>query len=302
MSMRTRAKCGVRKAALAVLGAGAVACAPLEEAAVDGAAGGETTVAASFDGADYGSEAEKLAHGERVSRVLGCNSCHLADYTGADFGEMIPLVDGLWATNITRTMPGMSDAELERLLREGVHPSREIYLMPSKQSQFLGDRDMAALIAFLRTLEPSGEATPVPPPGFEAAVTARLPEDYWRTTEEGAPRSYHNAAEEVAHFAENAPPEFGEETAQGRLVALTVCTACHGAALDGVGEPAGDVAGAVEYDDDQLQRLLMEGIGLDGAPIEMNWGSGHVPAELTDGEIRAVVAYVRRLVEERGAS
>lgn len=54
----------------------------------------------------------------------------------------------------------MSDAALERLLREVVHPDRENYVMPSKQTQFLSERDMAALISILRTIPPVGEATP----------------------------------------------------------------------------------------------------------------------------------------------
>lgn len=52
-----------------------------------------------------------------------------ADYTGSDFGVAFPIVQGLWASNISRTVPAMSDAVLERLLREGVHPDREIYVM-----------------------------------------------------------------------------------------------------------------------------------------------------------------------------
>lgn len=214
--MRSTSESGKRslwKLAFLLAMASLFACTPSgdvgdEEAAVEAAPG-----AVSFDGADYSTEAEKVAHGERLAGVLGCNTCHMADYTGADFGAMIPIVEGLWATNISLTMPDMSDAELERLLREGVHPTREIYLMPSKQSQFLSGRDMDALIAFLRTIEPSGEPTPLPPPDFEEAVTARLPEDYWRTTEDGQPRTYHNAAEEAAYFAENTVPDLGEEYA-----------------------------------------------------------------------------------------
>lgn len=259
------------------------------------------TAAPSFDGADYSTEADKVAHGRRLARVLGCNSCHTDDYTGANFGAMFPIVEGLWATNISRTMPDMSAGELERVLREGVHPTREIYLMPSKQSQFLSGRDMDALIAFLRTIEPGGEPTPLPPPGFERAVTGRLPDDYWRTTEEGEPRNYHNSAEEATYFAENTVPDLGEEYVQGRLVVQTVCTSCHGAAMDGVGEPAGHVLGALEYDDAQFERLLRDAVGRDGKPLEMPWGLPlpHTPAVLTDGEIAAAISYTRVLARHR---
>lgn len=255
--------------------------------------------ATSFDGADYSTEADKIAHGERLAEVLGCNSCHREDYSGFNFGEFIPIVEGLWATNISLTMPEMSDGELERLLREGVHPAREIYVMPSKQSQFLSERDMDALIAFLRTIEPTGEPTPLPPPDFEEAVTARLPEDYWRTKEEGQPRNYHNAAEEAVYFAENTVPDLGDDHARGRMVVQTVCTVCHGAAMDGIGEPAGDIQGVLDYDDAELERLLRDGVDRNGEPIDVNWGQDHTPAVLTDGEIAEAIAYTMALARHR---
>lgn len=261
-----------------------------------------TEARASFDGADYSGDEEMLLHGERIAGLLACNSCHLDDYTGANFGELIPLIDGLWATNISLTLPDFSDTELERLLREGVHPKREIYLMPSKQSQFLGPRDMDALIAYLRTIEPAGEPTPLPPPGFEEAVTERLPDDYWRTTIDGQPRTYHNAAEEAAYFAANAPPDFGPESARGRLVVLTACTSCHGAAMDGEGEPAGDIQAALEYDDPQFRHLLREGVDRSGRTVELPWGEGHASLLLTDGEIEAAISYTRLLAERRAGA
>jgi hypothetical protein len=161
---------------------------------------------------------------------------------------------------------------------------------------------MDALIAYLRTIPPAGEPTPLPPLGFEDVVTARLPDDYWRTMLDGQPRTYHNAAEEASYFAANSPPDFGPETAQGRLVVLTVCTSCHGAAMDGVGEPAGDIQGALEYDDLQFRRLLGEGLDHSGQTIELAWGEGHAFLALTDGEIEAVISYTRLLAERRAGT
>jgi len=266
-----------------------------------------TPAVLTFDGADYATDAAMVAHGERLANVLACGSCHMPDYSGANFGEIIPLVGGLWATNISRTLPSFSDPELERLLREGVHPDREIYLMPSKLSQWLGDQDMAALIAYLRTIPPTGDPTPPPPAGFEEAVTERLPEDYWRTTPGGAPRTYHNATEEAEYFATNAPPDYGAELAQGRLVALTTCAGCHGAALDGVGEPAGGIQAFLDYGDADARRLLREGQDRYGDLVPPTWipdeaGTDHVFPDLTDGEVDAVIAYVRRLAAERYAA
>ena len=91
-------------------------------------ASAEATVvptAVAFDGADYENQAAKTAHGKRLATLFQCAGCHGADYSGTDFGAGFPIVKGLWASNISRVIPAMSDAALERLLREGVHPDRE---------------------------------------------------------------------------------------------------------------------------------------------------------------------------------
>ena len=255
--------------------------------------------AVAFDGADYENQVAKTAHGQRLATLFACAACHGADYSGNDFGAAIPIVKGLWASNISLAIPAMSDAALERLLREGVHPDREIYLMPSKQTQFLSEPDMAALIAFLRTIPPVGKPTPLPPPGFEAAVTARLPDDYWLTLKEGEKRGYHNSAEEVTYFAANQPPDLGPQSARGRMIASSICSACHGAALDGLGEPAGDIQGALAYDDAAFDRLLTESIDRTGKQVKVEWGSGHEANRLTAAERRDVIAYVRALAGSR---
>lgn len=255
--------------------------------------------AVTFDGGDYRTEPAKIAHGKRLATLFQCNACHGADYSGFDFGEMIPLVQGLWASNISLAMAKLSDAELERLLRQGVHPDREIYLMPSKQTQFMSERDMAALIAFLRTIPPVGKPTPLPPPDFEQSVRARLPKDYWLTEEERKTGSYANAADEVDYYAAHRPPDLGPQFARGRMIAETVCSSCHGAALDGVGEPAGDIQGGLAYDDAAFNRLLIDSVDRTGKRVMVaEWGVGH-EAPFTAGERRDVVAYIRTLARSR---
>lgn len=253
----------------------------------------------SFDGANYANQAEKIAHGKRMSELSGCNACHGSDYAGTDFGSLIPIVKGLWASNISLTMPALSDTQLEDLLRKGTHPDRDLYVMPSKQTQFLSSRDMDALIAFLRTIAKTGKPTPLPPATFRAEVTARLPDDYWLTQEEGFKREYHNAAQEVAYFAKHQPPDLGPELARGRMIGSTLCSVCHGAALDGLGEPAGNIQGVLAYDDAAMDRLLIESINHEGRKVKVEWGFGHEVQKLTASERRDVVAYVRALARER---
>jgi cytochrome c553 len=98
-----------------------------------------------FDGAAYGSEAAKVAHGERLAGLLFCTACHGPDLGGMHMGDIIPELQGLFGTNIALTMPAMSDVDLERLLRRGLHPTREaLYVMPSKSYSHLSEWDMRA--------------------------------------------------------------------------------------------------------------------------------------------------------------
>ena len=255
-----------------------------------------------YDGGDYTTAAAKVAHGERLNKIFGCSACHGEDYSGVNFGAMIPIVEGLWAPNISLSMKAMSDAELERVLRKGVTPSRdEIYVMPSKQTQFLTEPDMAALIAYLRTIPANGKPTPLPPADFEDRMVSRLPDDYWRWQLPGQKRDYHNAAEEAAYFATHQPPKLGAsaELDQGRYIAITVCSGCHGAALDGKGEDAGGIKAASLYNDAEFDRLLTSSTSRDGRTLKMTWGFGHEVFPLTKSEKSAVIAYARAVARKR---
>lgn len=255
-----------------------------------------------FDGGNYANAAAKIAHGERLNRIFGCAACHGDDYSGVNFGAMIPIVEGLWAPNISLSMKAMSDAQLERVLRQGVTPSRdEIYVMPSKGTQFLTKADMSALIAYLRTIPAKGRPTPLPPANFEELMVSRLPADYWRWQIKGQKRDYHNSAEEAAYFAANQPPKLGAgaRLEQGRYVAITVCSGCHGAALDGKGEDAGGLDAASLYNDAEFERLLTTSISRDGRLLKMSWGFGHEAMPLTKPERTAAIAYARALAKER---
>ena len=106
-----------------------------------------------FEGALKTDAAVKIAHGERIASVLGCRGCHTSTMQGQRFYE-------LYASNLTREIPKYSDAQLERLIRHGEHPSgREVWGMPSEIFQHLSDEDLAELVAFLRTRTPAGPPT-----------------------------------------------------------------------------------------------------------------------------------------------
>src|SRR6476619_1443978 len=68
------------------------------------------------DGAS-GDRAAILAHGERLSHVLGCRGCHTETLEGQWFNDDDPSLGKLYASNLTRVIPTLTDAQLEALLR-----------------------------------------------------------------------------------------------------------------------------------------------------------------------------------------
>ncbi|WP_265563706.1 c-type cytochrome [Sphingomicrobium arenosum] len=265
------------------------ACGTGEPEAEAGAPQGAEAQAASlaYDGADYGDdEAAKIAHGDRLASVLLCRGCHAPELTGTDMGELEPELAGVVASNLTRTVPKLDDEQLERLLREGVHPTRdEFWMMPSKIYQHLSAPDMAALMAYLRTLEPKGQELPL----------TKLNDGLVGAAGEG---HFLEAKAEVAVHAEKTPLDLGERHAQGRYIAMTVCADCHGATLRGEEQFGPDFVDlAVAYDAAAIERLLATGQGVEGRELGlMSFIGANLTSAMTDIERKAVAAYLEAMV------
>ena len=247
--------------------------------------------AVTFDGADATDPAKRLAHGERLSHVLGCRGCHEPNLEGSWFNKDSPEMGKLYASNLTRVLPTMTDAELESLLRSGRHPTRgDMWIMPSEIFQRLSDADMAALIAHLRTVKPSGEATP--PPVLSAAATAAI-----------AAGKLKPVTAYVDEYKTKVPVDLGPEHALGRYVSAATCAECHGGDLTGVPEftpgtnvPDLDIAGT--YSAEELARLLITGEGKTRKDLGLMTivSKGHF-SHLTPRERAAVVAYLKARAE-----
>ncbi|MEO7505059.1 MAG: c-type cytochrome [Sphingomicrobium sp.] len=242
--------------------------------------------ALTFDGAS-GDRAAVLAHGERLSHVLGCRGCHTETLEGQWFNDDTPDMGKLYASNLTRVLPTYSDAQLEALLRTGVHPTRgDLWVMPSEVFQRLSEADGKALIAHLRTVKPSG--APTPPPMLSAKAKAQV-----------ASGEMHRVAFYVAKYRAKTPADLGERHALGRYIAGATCAECHGADLTGVtdfspGVTTPDLDIAAMYSDAELARLLTTGVGKSKPDLGLMTlvGKGHF-AYLTPHERSAVIAYVK---------
>ena len=112
--------------------------------------------AITYDGAAAREPAAQIAHGKRLSLVLGCTGCHGDDLRGALFREQ-PGFGSLHAPNLPLRLAKYSDAQIETTLRGGRRPDgREMWVMPSEMYAHLSKPDSAALIAYLRTVPPGG--------------------------------------------------------------------------------------------------------------------------------------------------
>jgi len=233
-----------------------------------------------FDGALAAEASAKVAHGERLTRVLGCRGCHGKDLQGERFYER-------YASNLTRDLANYSDGQLAALLREGVHPSgREVWAMPSEIFQHLSDADLTALTAFLRTLKPAGPPSQPPLP-FEKETQALI-----------AKGELKPAAEFVREEKALAPVDLGPRHALGRYITRVTCAECHGAELKGRGNPDLVVTGA--YSRAEFARLITQGIPTGNRKLkEMMVGVAKDRfAHLTPNERDALYAYLKARAEQ----
>jgi len=240
-----------------------------------------------FDGAEVTTAAAELAHGERLTHVLGCRGCHTPTLEGGWFNDDQPEMGKLYASNLTRVIPTMTDAQLESLLRTGRHPTRgDLWIMPSEIFQRLSDADMKALIARLRTIKPSGAPTPPPAPSDKAKALM-------------AKGEMKPVAAYIEEYRTKLPADMGPQYSFGRYIAGATCAECHGAELEGIPDfiphvstPNLDIAGA--YSDAELTALLTTGKGKTKRDLGLMSlvGKEHF-GSLTPHERGAVIAYLK---------
>ncbi|HET9336033.1 MAG TPA: cytochrome c [Sphingomicrobium sp.] len=244
-----------------------------------------TPAALTYEGANYRNAAEKVAHGKRLATILDCTGCHGTNLQGSDLAEK-PEDGAMYAPNLTLLLAKYSDAQLDRLIRGGVpRDGREFWFMPVESYQFLSDADLAAIIAYLRTVEPAGK----PLPAFQKNRALE---------KEIAAGTIGNAQAQIAKFRKETPVDLGPEHAWGRYLAQNSCSACHNNSLQGWEgfTPSLDVAGA--YSKEELTHLLTIGEGKVKKDLGMMTGIARNSfSKLTPREREAIVDYVKARAE-----
>ena len=225
------------KSSLCLLALAVAACGAAPEAPEP-----EAPAPIAFDGSLVAEVSAKVAQGNRLTSVLGCRGCHGKELLGKDFY-------GVPSANLTRDIHKLTDAQFHRALRAGERSDkRDMWAMPSEIFQHLGDPDMAALIAYLRTLKPAGEPTPPLPP---------FPADVRKGIAEGKIKP---ATQWVQETRDKTPIDLGATHALGRYITMVTCAECHGPRLEGSGKDTPDLIVAGAYSRAEFETLMTKGV------------------------------------------
>jgi mono/diheme cytochrome c family protein len=241
-------------------------------------------------------DSASIARGKHFARAITkCVACHGDDLGGEVMIDNL-LLGRVASVNLTKGTGGrgnlLTDAQIVTAIRHGVGgDGRGLFIMPSATYQYLGDDDVAAIVAYVRSVPPVNRTQPVSRLGplGRAMVAARKFEP--------------SEAFGIDHTAKREPaPTAGPTVEYGKyLVTVGACKVCHGPTLSG-GEiegppspvPASNITpeGLKAYDEASFSRALREGKRPGGTPINpsMPW---KLTREMNDVEIRAVWNYLQ---------
>lgn len=240
---------------------------------------------------------DALARGEHLAVIQGCTDCHGADLAGEPFLED-PAIGHLYASNLTAGEGGIgrvyTDADWVRAIRHGVGPDgKPLLYMPAQDFYHLSDEDLAALIAYLKSVPPVNNSLPddaIGPLGRILFLAGQLPLVPAEMIDHDGPRPY-------------APPP-GVTVEYGQYLAVT-CTGCHGQDLSGGPipgappnwppaanlTPAGHLA---EWSEGDFISAMRTGISPDGHEIDPVMPIEAVRA-MTDEELKALWLFLQSL-------
>ena len=177
----------------------------------------------------YTKDRAALKQGKYLFETRGCAECHGTDGRGLVFLDTPAIY--VRAPNITAGPGGAvadyNEGDWVRTIRHGVDPQgRALLVMPSEDYNRLSDADLAALVAYVRSLPPvKGESAEIRMPvHVRALYGAGIIKD---------------AAEKIDHRKPPSPAMTPAVNAEYGAYVAAMCTGCHRASFSG-----GPIAGA----------------------------------------------------------
>jgi mono/diheme cytochrome c family protein len=250
------------------------------------------TYEVSFEMFEIPRDAETIERGRRIVTTRGgCYDCHGGNFAGQVFDEGL-LAGRLSVPNLTPGKGGVGavfkDEDWVRAIRYGLDTDgTSLVGMPSEYYNALNDADLAAIIAYLRSLEPVD--TDHPP--LRLGPLFRW---YILTEPHALPASL------IDHDAPRPPAPVPGVTAEyGKYLAI-ICSLCHGDNLAGGTQPGaglnltpgGDLA---NWTEEQFIHSLRTGETPAGKKLDselMPWKS---IGQMSDDELKAVWLYLKSL-------
>jgi mono/diheme cytochrome c family protein len=240
------------------------------------------------------SDAASIARGDHlVHSVAICVACHGDNLAGKVMINQ-PGFAVIYALNLTPGEGGagaeFKDPDFVRAIRHGVDPDgRALAIMPSQNFYYMSDADLAAVIAYLRTLPPVNNELPDPQFGFIAKMLV-------------GSGMFKFSAEQIDHASRPAIPEMGITTAYGDYLArIGNCRDCHNENMAGGTDPnaplganltpGGDLG---KWDEATFIDVIRSGKLPTGRPLskEMPW---FYYRGMTDDELKALWLYLGTL-------
>lgn len=237
--------------------------------------------------------------GQHLARSIAkCGECHGADLGGQVLIDELPFAR-IVAPNLTTGSGGIggnrTDDQIVQAIRHGVGAGRRpLALMPASSYWPMGDEDVGALVAYLRSVPPVDRELPPTEFGLVgrlALLQGKL-DPMFETWEMD-----HNARREP-------PPPADTSVAYGRyLASIGGCTGCHGPGLSGGpipgmpsdARPAANITpdGIGQWSEQDFFAALREGRRPDGSAVDTTAMPVAATREMTDLETRAIWMYLR---------
>ncbi len=238
-----------------------------------------------------------IARGKHIVDSRGCTDCHGARMEGKVFIDDFAM-GKVVATNLTGGQGGVqkvnSDADWVRAIRHGIHRSgRPLLVMPSNEYFYLGDEDLACVIAYLKRLPPIDN----PLPANNIGPLARVLYPLGKLDQLLPAEMIDHRTRRPVTPAAAVTPEYGEYIAVG-------CQGCHYPNMEGgpsavPGYPPapsltrnGNLARWTEADFVQAMR---SGKTVDGKELNNAYMPWQVFGKMNDTELRAIWAYLQTL-------
>jgi mono/diheme cytochrome c family protein len=243
-------------------------------------------------------DSASLTRGRHLARAISkCVECHGDDLAGQVLADEMPFAR-LVAPNLTTGrggLGGLAEDAMVRAVRHGVAPSgRPLVLMPARNYWPMGDDDVGALIAYVRSVPPVDKE--LPPTAFGLVG---------RTLILGGKLDAMFEARSLDHSARRPPPPPADTTvAYGKYLAdIGGCTGCHNPSLSGGAvpgapadaKPAANITpeGIGSWTEADFFKALRDGVRPDGTPIDSTMMPIRLTREMTDLETRAIWMFLR---------